>query len=196
MDGTPCRRQSRSPGKAHALNKRGIVSVLLLAASLASCEGADTRGIRNPVPPSVSPYTPEPLPKCQYPKKIRLPKWLPEDLPFPRGTYTQERLQPYEGYRRVLLVIPVSLEKLTDHVLNVWPRNGWVLGAGDSEIGEIEDQFGKAPAFGAFRAREVICDPGYSVMYLIFTKNRAAPGPVSSPRGSPLVPSPAPTPTG
>lgn len=93
-------------------------------------------------------------------------------------------------------MIPVSLEELTKHVLEVWPRNGWVLGQGDAEIGEIEDQFSKPPAFGAFRAQEVICDPGYSLMYLIFTRNRAAPGPVTSPRGSPLVPSPAPTPTG
>ena len=196
MGGTPCRRLARSPGNLRALTRRRFVSVLILVTSLASCGGADTPGTRNPVLPSISPYSPAPLPKCQYPKKIRLPTWLPEDLPFPPGTYTQERLQPYEGYRRVLLIIPVSLDELTQHVLNIWPRNGWVLGAGDAEIGEIEDQFGKAPAFGAFRAREVICDPGYSVMYLIFTRNRAAPGPVSSPRGSPLVPSPAPTPTG
>jgi hypothetical protein len=165
---------------------------------VSSCAGGDARGVRNPVLPSISPYTPPPLPKCRYPKKLALPKWLPEDLPLPSGTYTQERLQTLEGYRRVILVIPMTLDKLTQHVLEAWPRAGWTLGAGDSEIGEIEDQFSKAPAFGAFRARGVICDPGYSLMYIIFTKNRAAPGPVSSPRGSPLVPSgtPTPTPTG
>ena len=172
------------------------MSVLVLAAGLTGCGTPDQPRTQNPILPSISPYTPAPLPKCRYPKKIRLPRWLPDDLPFPRGTYTQERLQPLEGYRRVLLVIPVSLEELTKHVLEVWPRNGWVLGQGDAEIGEIEDQFSKPPAFGAFRAQEVICDPGYSLMYLIFTRSRAAPGPVTSPRGSPLVPSPAPTPTG
>jgi hypothetical protein len=170
---------------------------LVLAAFLVSCEGGpDPRRIRNPVLPSISPYTPEPLPKCQYPKKLQIPRWFPDDLPLPPGTYTQERLMTLEGYRRVLLVIPVTLDELTRHVLEVWPRSGWTLGRGDSEIGEIEDQFSKPPAFGAFRAQGVICDPGYSLMYLIFTKNRSAPGPVTSPRGSPLVPSPAPTPTG
>jgi hypothetical protein len=196
MDGTPCRHLLRSLGNLRVLRRRGLVSVVALAASLASCEATDPRGIRNPVLPSISPYTPEPLPKCRYPKKLKLPGWLPDDLPLPPGTYTQERLQPLEGYRRALLVIPVTLEELTRHVLEVWPRNGWVLGRGDSEIGEIEDEFSKPPAFGAFRAQAVICDPGYSLMYMIFTMNRSAPGPVTSPRGSPLVPSPAPTPTG
>lgn len=196
MVGSPCRRLSRSPANPRVLRHAGYVSVLLLAAVLVSCEGPDPRRIRNPVLPSISPYTPAPLPKCQYPKKIRLPRWLPDDLPLPPGTYTKERLQSLEGYRRVLLVIPVTLDELTRHVLEVWPRNGWVLGRGDSEIGEVEDQFSKTPAFGAFRAQAVICDPGYALMYLIFTRNRAAPGPVTSPKGSPLVPSPAPTPTG
>lgn len=196
MGGTARRRPSRSEGSASLLGRGGILSVVLLAASLTACGGADPPGTRNPVLPSISPYSPEPLPKCRYPKKIRLPRWLPDDLPLPPGTYSQERLKPLEGYRRALLVIPVTLDELTRHILEVWPRHGWVLGLGDSEIGEIEDQFSKPPASGAFRAQAVICDPGYSLMYLIFTKNRPAPGPVTSPRGSPLVPSPAPTPTG
>jgi hypothetical protein len=169
----------------------------VLAAFLVSCDGGpDPRRLRNPVLPSISPYTPEPLPECQYPKELKIPRWFPDDLPLPPGSYTQERLKALEGYRRVLLVIPVTLDELTRHVLEVWPRSGWTLGAGDSEIGEIEETFSKPPAFGAFRAQAVNCDPGYSVMYLIFTRNRSAPGPVTSPRGSPLVPSPAPTPTG
>ncbi|HET6770247.1 MAG TPA: hypothetical protein VFH75_01235 [Actinomycetota bacterium] len=192
MDKSPVRGPSRSRGTAH-LGRGGALSVLVLAASLTACEGRDTRGFRNPVLPSISPYTPAPPPECQYPKKLKFPKWLPRDLPFPAGTYTQERLQSLEGYRRAILVIPVNLDELTQHVLNAWPRAGWTLGAGDSEPGEIEDQFSKAPAFGAFRARGVYCEPGYSLMYIIFTRNRSAPGPVSSPRGSPLVPSPTPT---
>ena len=171
------------------------MSVVILAGALTGCGGPDPRRIQNPVLPSLSPYTPEPSPECQYPEKLRFPKWIPKDLPFPPGTYSKERLQPLEGYRRALLVIPVTLDELTRHVLDAWPRQGWVLAAGDSEPGEIEDQFSKSPAFGAFRAQAVICDPGYSLMYLIFTKNRSAPGPVTSPRGSPLVPSPSPTPT-
>jgi hypothetical protein len=188
MDETPIRSRAR----AH-LGKGGVLSLLVLAASLTACEGRDSRGVRNPVLPSVSPYTPPPLPECQYPKKLALPKWMPKDLPLPKGTYTQERLQSLEGYSRAILVIPLTLDELTQHVLEAWPGAGWTLGAGDSEIGEIEDTFGKAPAFGAFRARGVICDPGYSLMYIIFTRDRSAPGPVSSPRGSPLVPSPTPT---
>jgi hypothetical protein len=71
-----------------------------------------------------------------------------------------------------------------------------VLGRGDSEPGEVEDQFGKAPAVGAFKAQAVYCDPGFSIMYLIYAKQRPdvgqpAPG-IPSPQGSPLVPSPAP----
>jgi hypothetical protein len=192
MPATPCRPLFRS---RDGLRLTGILSILSLTTVMSACGGPENPGTRNPVLPSISPYTPPPLPECKYPKKLALPKWLPDDLPLPEGTYTQERLQQLEGYRRVILVVPVTLDELTRHVLNAWPRAGWHLGAGDSEPGEIEDQFSKTPAFGAFRARGVICDPGYSLMYIIFTKNRAAPGPVSSPRGSPLVPTPTPTPT-
>src|SRR5687768_14664853 len=108
MDGTPCRRPYRSPGNGRALKHGpGIVSVLVLAAALTACGGPDPRRIQNPVLPSLSPYSPEPIPECQYPEKLRFPNWIPKDLPFPPGTYAKERLQPLEGYRRALLVIPV-----------------------------------------------------------------------------------------
>jgi hypothetical protein len=182
----------RSQGRGLAAS---FASTILVAVAMTACRPVDPPQTQNPVLPSISPYTPPPLAECDYPAKVKLPAWLPKDLPFPPGTYAQERLQQAQGYRRALLVIPVTLEELTRHVLEVWPQRGWVLGAGDSEPGEIEDQFSKPPAFGAFRAQEVICDPGYSLMYLIFTQRQEGPQPVinPTPRGSPLVPTPAPT---
>ncbi len=186
------RRRSHDRGVSLAAS---IASTILLAVALTACRPVDPPRTQNPVLPSISPYTPPPLAECEYPKKVELPTWLPKDLPFPSGTYAKERLQSAQGYRRALLVIPVKLDELTRHVLEVWPQRGWVLGLGDSEPGEIEDTFSKPPAFGAFRAQEVICEPGYSLMYLIFTKRQEGPQPVinPTPRGSPLVPTPTPT---
>ena len=163
-----------------------------LTLTLSACERATPETAPAPAPSPIQQINPEDLPRCDYPPEVRDPRWLPKNLPLPDGSYTMERLEPLAGYKRVLLVIPITLDELTTFVLEEWPKQGWVLGRGDAEPGEIEDQFSKAPAVGAFKAQAVYCDPGYSVMYLIYAPDRppdpdAAPG-IPSPRGSPLNP--------
>lgn len=181
---------------------RGAAWALLGAALLPACSPA-APPMASPSPPAVT-DTPSPLaspsplelPPCEYPKKERFPEWVPKDLPLPKGTYAMQRLKPLAGYKRALLVVRVTLEKLTTHVLTVWPEKGWVLGQGDAEPGEIEDQFSRPPSIGAFKAQAVFCDPGFVIMYLIYAKRQPkVPGPAltPSPQGSPLVPSPSPT---
>jgi hypothetical protein len=128
-------------------------------------------------------------PACQYPARIAFPKWVPSDLPLPKGTYATRVLPTTQGYNRGLFIVPVSLTDLARFVLSEWPDRGWVLGRGDSEPGEIDDQFTKPPAVGAFRAREQFCDPGYVLMLLIYIPDRNL---VVLPTGSPLLtPSPS-----
>jgi hypothetical protein len=138
---------------------------------------------------------PSNLPSCQYPAHLASPKWLPIDLPFPVGTYTYQALPDSSGYHRVLLLIPTTLDKLTRFVLVQWPKAGWVLGRGDSEAGEVEDQFVKAPSAGAFKAVSEYCSPGFSRMLLVFTEQSSVLPGFPSPSGSssPLIATPSPT---
>lgn len=156
-----------------------LVAVAVLA--LPAC------GDKGPINPNESPsaplslYSPPPttaapsnLPKCQFPKEIAMPDWLPPDLPFPEETYANQDFYTGGDVKRVLLVIRTNLVELARFILKEWPAAGWQLGRGESEFGEIEDQFAKGSLAGAFRAQEVYCDPGYVQMLLVIV-----------PRGSP-----------
>ena len=51
-------------------------------------------------------------------------------------------------------------------VLARWPAEGWILGRGESEFGEAEDGFVRGDTYGAFRARRVYCEDGWSEILL------------------------------
>ena len=108
------------------------------------------------------------LPKCRKPKKVRYPNWVPDDLPLPAGTYAYKNLPPLGGYERALFYLDMTTQRFTQYVLKKWPEAGFTLGRGDAEPGEVEDDFHKPPAVGAFKANDVICSPGYAIMYLIW----------------------------
>ncbi|MCA1726512.1 MAG: hypothetical protein LC722_02315 [Actinobacteria bacterium] len=144
--------------------------------------------------------SPEPTvagaPPCEFPEEIEPPDWLPEDLPFPEGTYASQRLEDSYGYRRGIFIVRASLDTFTRFVLAEWPAAGWTLGRGDAEPGEIEDQFTKPPRVGAFKAQSVYCDPGYAVMILIYAEDSSQVGQnPNTQSGSPL-PGKSPTPSG
>ncbi|MDP8955576.1 MAG: hypothetical protein M3N24_01255 [Actinomycetota bacterium] len=171
------------------------VLLVFMVFVFASCDAGD--GGRSPAVSPTGGQSPLPrgLPQCENPPRIATPEWFPEDLPLPQGSYTTQALPASFGYQRAVLVVPGTAEDFGRFVLREWPRAGWVLGRGDAEPGEVEDQFLKPPAIGAFRVRTEFCSPGYSLMLLIYSKNRTAvPLPSPTPRGVPLVPSPSPTP--
>lgn len=138
--------------------------------------------------------TPSNLPKCDYPDRIATPEWLPDDLPFPAGTYTIQELGQAGGYHRAVMVLPGDLTAWTRFVLQQWPRSGYILGRGDSEAFEVEDLFTKAPAVGAFKAVSVFCTPGYSKMLLIFAAQSPGLPVLPSPSGTPINPNGSPAP--
>lgn len=170
-----------------------VVASLLLAACSSSPPGATTATPRPA--PTAAPTDLPTLPPCEFPEELAIPKWVPKDLPLPEDTYGMDRLEPLAGYERALLVVPTTLDDLTAFILERWPEEDWVLGTGDAEPGEIEDQFQRGKAVGAFKAQSVFCDPGFVIMYLIYAEEgpaqpSPAPG-ISSPQGKPLVPSPS-----
>jgi hypothetical protein len=128
------------------------------------------------------------LPDCKYPEKIPTPDWLPEDLPFPPGTYTYQEISNEGGFHRSLMVLPTDLTTWTKFVLTEWPKAGYVLGRGDAEPGEVEDQFLKAPTIGAFKAVAEYCSPGFSRMLLVFAEQSPGLPVLPSPSGSALNP--------
>ena len=183
-----------------------LVAAMLCVIVVASCSsgGPDPKA----TPRTTTPSTPGPsiseLPRCKRPKSLSDPKWLPRDLPLPDGTYASQRLPTTVGYSRGLFVLPMGTSDFARFVLKEWPEAGWQLGRGDAEPGEVEDQFIKSPAFGAFKAQDMICSPPHSIMLLIYVPDRsklpgvsASPLPNRSPSasGSPLAPSPSPSPS-
>jgi hypothetical protein len=154
------------------------------------------------------PPTPPPLPKCKLPKKLDFPSWVPKDLPLPDGVYASQRLATEAGYFRGLFVLPVNTTDFAKFVLSKWPKAGWQLGRGDAEPGEVEDQFLRSPAFGAFKAQDMVCRSPHAIMLLIYVPDRGKlpgvgtqpssplPGKTSpSPGSSPLSPTPSPSPS-
>lgn len=174
-----------------------------LAVALAACSGGgDTAGSSGPSPSrtpsatssgrSQAPFTPLPraqlsgLPPCHLPQRVPLPEWLPTDLPFPAGMYASQDVGKQNGYFRGLFVLPGTTTVFARFVLKAWPEAGYQLGRGDSEPGEVEDVFAKPPSVGAFKAQDQNCNPGFTLMLLIYTPNRTTlPLPGTSPQ-SPL----------
>jgi len=156
------------------------------AAILAGCTPATGPGSTSPTPlfsAGVTPlvgFSPPPanpnLPPCEYPAEVEMPDWVPGDLPMLEGTYAHEHLPDSYGYKRGIFVVQATLDTFTRFVLAEWPAAGWTLGRGDSEPGEVEDQFTKPPAVGAFKAQSIPCNPGYSLMILIYAPDSSTVG--------------------
>ena len=178
-----------------------LIAAIALSAALVACVSGRPPISAETAPGTIGSPSPLDLPPCDQPAEVKMPDWYPEDLPKPPGLYASQRLKPSFGYFRGLFVVPGTLEDLQIFILESWPDAGWVLGRGDAEPGEIEDQFSKAPAVGAFKAQFAFCEPGYSNMYLIYAAERpdteVVPTPTSTTSGVPFVtPIPSITPTG
>lgn len=175
-----------------------LSAALLAFALLTGCanEPPRTLGATPSAPvatgPTVAP-SPLDLPPCDYPKKLKLPTWIPKDLPLPKGTSAIQKMEELSGYKRTLLLVKMQIEAFTAFVLERWPAAGWTLQAGEQEPGEIEQQFASGKRTGALKAQAVFCDPPYSVVYLIYAPKppkTAAPIVVPS-GGTPLSPTPS-----
>lgn len=164
----------------------------VVAATLTACGG----GTASPDDPAPGPTSTaiagidrSSLPECRYPPKIRFPRWFP-DIPLPPGTYAAERLSAVQGYRRSLLVVQQTLQEFQEFVLERFPQEGWVVGRGDTEPGEVDLQFSRAPSVGALRALEQLCRPGFVLVLILYAPDRQeiqAPVPISpNPNATPI----------
>lgn len=184
-------------GKRMSLPRAALGAVVVLTLFLAACSGgtgptAEPTGTATPsqgVTPFPSPtasggvvtplpsYSPYGFEQCK-PEQLDLPAWIPPDLPLPEGIYATATEEATSGYERVFLIIPgdVTIPELTRMIVDKWPKAGYQLGRGDSEAGEVEAEFSKPPATGAFKVQATACmNPPYSVMYLIYASNGPEP---------------------
>jgi hypothetical protein len=156
--------------------QHGAVNPRLLVVALLLIAGGGTALVLtsgDPPPSDISASPTPAAPSCLEPpapraKPAKLPDWIPEDLPLPKGTYVIDRLPTVQKLRRAVFFVPSSLDGLVRRVLEDWPKEGWVLGRGEREPGEAEDTFFRAKKFGQFRALEVYCDLDTVQMLLVF----------------------------
>ena len=176
-----------------------ILHIPMTLACVLLAAGCSSSGGTTPTPsPSATPSSSVSLRACDLPKSIDFPTWIPADLPLPNGIFASQRLPEEAGYHRGLFVIPVSTSEFAKFVLTQWPKAGWQLGRGDSEPGEVEDQFLKSPAFGAFKAQDMGCSPPHSILLLLYIPDRSRLPTISTQGGSPLpgrTPTPTPSPS-
>jgi hypothetical protein len=125
--------------------------------------------------------------RCQkLPGKAAMPDWYPADLPLPPGSYPAAiKLPTSNGYPRAIFAVRGTLKDFVLHALSVWPKSGWVLGRGEAEAGEAEDNFYRpgSPVRGAFIARTDFCDAGWTWVYVVIGTARA-PRPTPRPTGT------------
>ncbi|MGQ0617112.1 MAG: hypothetical protein ACT4PW_08975 [Acidimicrobiia bacterium] len=113
-------------------------------------------------------------PCYERPGEGKVVAWLPADLlPLPAGTYPVSELQDDGRFRRAVLAVPLTYGDFVQFALAQWPAEGWILGRGESESGEAEDSFIRGDTYGAFRARRVYCDTGWSEILLALGQTTA-----------------------
>ncbi len=143
---------------------------LVCVATLVRCGGDD------PAPPArrLVRHTPRskavtPGPDCETPARKPTPKWVPRELPLPKGTYFYRSLPVRKGFHRGRFVVPgLDARAFKRFAFARWPRAGFELPRPDSEPGEVESLLRAASGTGLFKANDVLCEPPYLTLLLIF----------------------------
>lgn len=108
-----------------------------------------------------------------------MPEWLPRDLPLPPGTYASHDYGKREGYFSGLFVVPRGATPFARFALREWPKRGWELGRGEAEQGEVEDDFRKGTAEGAFKVNDQACKPPFGLLLLFYSPGDGEGSPTS-----------------
>jgi hypothetical protein len=157
----------------------GVVAALLVT----SCGGGGGKSASpattpaTTAPSGAASTAPGPAAACTpVPPRGQPVRWLPADLPMPKGTYTVEELPANGSLKRARLVVPLPLQDFVKFVLAEYPKAGWRLGRGDAE-----DGFSRGNAGGAWRVRSSFCDQQQSELFLTFVDDvKAANTPFTS----------------
>src|SRR3954452_3053429 len=102
--------------------------------------------------------------------------WFPADLPLPAGSYPIQDVDaaaapptvPPSDTHRGLLAVHGSIDDFVSFINTQWTASGWTLGKGDSEEGEAEGGYRRGDFGGAYRVRDVYCDPTFVELLLVY----------------------------
>jgi hypothetical protein len=101
--------------------------------------------------------------------------WLPADLPLPDGSYAIQDLDASgppptvaSETHRGLIAVHGSIDDFVTFINTQWIAQGWSLGKGDAEQGEAEGGYRRDDVGGAYRVRDVYCDPTFTELLLVF----------------------------
>jgi hypothetical protein len=157
------------PASRGAMKRLSVLFVLLVLSGACSDDGStQSDGAGGPASPTPSSAAISPGPGCTVLKEKKQPEWVPEDMPLPRGTYFYRELDKRGGFNRGRFVVQIGTVELRRFIFEEWPAAGFVLTRPDHEPGEVESLFRGADGTGLFKANDVLCDPAYTTMLLIF----------------------------
>jgi hypothetical protein len=109
-----------------------------------------------------------PGPGCTIPTEKQAPPWVPARLPLPSGTYFYAERPAKKGFHDARFVVRISAAGFDRFVRSRWEAAGVVLSRPDSEPGEVESLFTSPFGVGLFKANDVLCEPRYTRLILIF----------------------------
>jgi hypothetical protein len=104
----------------------------------------------------------------------RLPRWLPPQLPLPKGTFATDELAASPGQHRAIFVVPLGIRALTDFVHNRWAAAGYTLGRTEVTDKQVSGSFVKPPSRGTFLA-QASCGKGKTIVLLAFEATSSSP---------------------
>lgn len=142
----------------------------LLALNLISCGGSD-----EPTSPQARRDRPRPRNMtitpgghCRVPAAKEMPRWFPKGLPLPEGTYFYREVFAKGAFHRGLFVMSLDTGAFFRFVQAQWRKAGVFVSRQDREPGEVESFFTFRGGTGVFKANDVICDPPYTRLSLVY----------------------------
>lgn len=148
-----------------------MVVVVFIALALAACnDKTPPQPGAAPAPSTSSPRSKviTPGPGCTVPKPRPTPSWVPERLPLPPKTYFYAERATKKGFHSARFVMHVEAAAFGRFVRSRWRAAGIDLSRPDSEPGEVESLFTSPFGVGLFKANDVLCEPRYTRLILIF----------------------------
>jgi hypothetical protein len=102
--------------------------------------------------------------------------WFPGDLPLPEGSYPIQDVDaaaappavPASDTHRGLVAVRGSVAEFSSFIATQWTSAGWTLGKGDAERGEAEGGYRRGDFGGAYRVRDVYCDPTFTELFIVY----------------------------
>jgi hypothetical protein len=95
---------------------------------------------------------------------------MPAEIPLPEGTYFYKELRPKGGLDRGFFAMQIDASSFKKFIDSRWKRAGIRLLRPDQEPGEVEDIFTTSRGTGVFKANDVVCEPPYTRLLLIYGK--------------------------